>query len=157
VVSLLVVAGAVAAFISARGSSPRTTAGPGAIGITFTLVDMSDVDGKVGECFGTGGYDDFSSGMDVTVRNQQGDLVGSAQMQSLSSLKATQPEFFEQIEEDAGADLSAEVDVSCELASLVQVEGDSDFYEIEIGQRGDSSVTRSELDGKDWLVRLSLG
>jgi len=78
-------------------------------------------------------------------------------MQSLSSIKATQPEFFEQIEEDAAADLSAEVDVSCELASLVQVEGDSDFYEIEIGQRGDSSVTRSELDGKDWIVSLSLG
>jgi hypothetical protein len=157
VATVLLVAGAVVAIVATREPAPRTTAGPGAIGITFTLVDISDISGTVGDCFGTGGYDDFGSGMNVTVRDERGDLVGSAQMLSLESLKATQPEFYEQIEAGGSQDLSAEVDLTCEIATLVQIEDGSDIYEIEIGRRGDSSVTRAELDGKDWIVSLSLG
>jgi hypothetical protein len=51
---------------------------------SFTLNDPQ-VTGTFDDCSGTGGYDDFGPGMNVTVRDQDGSIVGSGSTRSISN------------------------------------------------------------------------
>jgi hypothetical protein len=146
-----------AAFLVIRETPPRTTAGPGAIGVSFSLLDLGELSGTVGNCSGTGGYSDFEPGVDVTVRDKQGSIVGSGGMKSLEQLQVQEPEFFEQFGGPKAGDLGEDAVITCRLGALIQIEGESDFYEIDVGRRGETSVTRSELEENDWIISLSLG
>lgn len=121
-----------------------TTSTPEALEITgtFTLTD-SETGGRWSSCFGTGGYDDFGAGMNVTVRSQNDTVIGSS---STRHLTATDP----------GAEEAQDAEFSCTVAFSVEVE-ESDFYLIDVGRRGQLSYSFEELESADWSVALTLG
>lgn len=120
---------------------------------TFTLID-SDVVGSWTRCGGSGGYDDFGAGMNVTARDGSGRIVGSGNSRNLteSDLSSDLPGLAA-----AAADESEEdgIDVTCVVSFEIEVE-DADFYEIEVGSRGGLSYSRADLDAADWFIELSL-
>lgn len=137
------------------GSQPPTTAEPTTtvpalqqITGSFTLID-SDVVGTWDGCFGSGGYDDFGPGMNVTVRDGQGDVVGVGSTESLSEADRT----------GVWADdvtFSEDSSVSCVVKFTVDVKP-AEFYSVEVGSRGDLTYSAAELEAAGWHVELSLG
>jgi hypothetical protein len=117
----------------------------------FTLTD-SAVNGSYTTCYGTGGYDDFGPGVNVTVRDQDGSIVGSSSTRNLARGDDNlRPEM------DEVVNLAIQYpDVSCTVLFEVEV-NPAEFYEIEVGSRGGLSYSADELDSRDWWVELSLG
>ena len=112
---------------------------------TFTLID-SDIAGDWQSCSGTGGYDDFGPGMDVTVRDGENEIIATGTTENLSSTEDADSEW-------ASGDASYFCTVKFSIDSLPRAE----FYSIEVGHRGDLSYSRDELAEADWNVELSLG
>ena len=103
---------------------------------TFVLFDTSgSIGGGESRCFGTGGYSDIDEGAEVAVHDEEGDLIGSSQLDS-----------GEPIEE-----------LACEFRFVIEDLPDAKFYSIEVSQRGDVTFSKSELEEQDWKVELSLG
>lgn len=146
------------AVIFLGGGGDPTVPGPEALGVSFTLVsfDSEDIGGTQGSCYGFGGYDDFGAGMDIRVMDQDGKLIGSGATQSLSDLARSEPDFFDEIK---GEDFNPEEDIAvgCQVAALVPLLGDADIYRVEIGRRGETTYTRTDLEEAGWKLDLSLG
>lgn len=132
-------------------------------GVYILFDEDGEIDGSIGDCSGTGGYSDFSSGSDVKVRDADGKIVGSTSLEDPGDLD----ELYERIAEaDASfADVAEVADVIgdaegyvCPLVFTVTVP-DSDLYELDIGtgRRGTQTYTRDQLDEQGWLVSISLG
>ena len=100
----------------------------------FTLND-EDIIGTGDHCFGTGGYDDFGPGMNVTVRDGNGSIIASG----------------DTVSSDAFPD-----NYSCTVEFAVEVD-DVEFYAIEVGHRGELSYSKEELEEQGWNVSLVLG
>jgi hypothetical protein len=160
---LAAILGFVFVFTSQGGSSSKTVRG------VFTLYD-SDVIGNWDSCSGTGGYDDFGAGMDVTIRDQDGKIVANANTQSLDR----------DIMSDLYTNVASEMDrvfgsstMSEGIALLVDGATNSfftfctvyyeaevplrEFYEIEVGSRGSLAYSKSELEEFSFVVYSSLG
>ena len=146
-------------FVATRllaGGEP-TVPGPDALGVSFTLMTLdSDISGELGDCSGTGGYDDFGPGMDIRILNQDNKLIGSGSTKSLDQLAVTDPEYFELLKGD-DFDPNDDAEIVCQVAALVPVSGGAEFYRVEIGRRGEMSYTRADLEEADWQLDLSLG
>lgn len=143
-----------ASWIDLPPSSPTsietTTTVPALEQITgsFTLIDTGVV-GTWDGCFGSGGYDDFGAGMNVTVRDGQGNIVGVGSTESLSEADRT----------GAWADdvtFSEDSTVSCVVKFIVEVKP-AEFYSVEVGSRGELAYSAAELEAAGWHVELSLG
>ena len=126
----------------------------------FTLFDPAEIDGDPLDCSGDGGYSDISAGNPVTVRDDDGKIVGGG-----STRHATdQTELVERMVLHGGADNEAQakeyvetLDGSiCALLFEVEVD-DADFYEVEVGRRGKLAYRRAELEDRDWRVTFTLG
>lgn len=166
---LLVVGGAFVALVLismtvATGWWLMTRGGDHTIEGVYVLFDDSgDIDGEIGDCEGSGGYSDFSSGSDVKVRDAEGRIVGSATLEDPSDLEvlyervAAIDESFADADE-AEATFNEANGFICPLVFEVVVP-DSDVYELEIatGRRGTQTYTREELEEDDWLVSIFLG
>lgn len=132
-------------------------------GVYILFDEDGEIDGSIGDCSGTGGYSDFSSGSDVKVRDADGKIVGSTSLEDPGDLDelyeriAEADASFPDVEEVADAIGGAEGYV-CPLVFTVTVP-DSDLYELDIGtgRRGTQTYTRDTLDEQDWLVSISLG
>jgi hypothetical protein len=140
------------------GSSKPTIKG------MFTLFD-TDVVGDVDSCSGTDGYDDVGPGMNVTVRNAEGDIIGSGHTRAgdLEELAVRSYEVDNDGEQPGDADLADIKDtldgvngLACPLMFEVEVDK-SDFYEVEVGSRGKQSYSQKELEDAGWVLNLSLG
>jgi hypothetical protein len=126
--------------------------------------------GNWDSCSGTGGYDDFGAGMDVTIRDQDGKIVANANTQSLDR----------DIMSDLYTNVASEMDrvfgsstMSEGIALLVDGATNSfftfctvyyeaevplrEFYEIEVGSRGSLAYSKSELEEFSFVVYSSLG
>jgi hypothetical protein len=150
--ALLILAVAAAA-LTAASTDKETIKG------TFTLFASDDVSGDMSECEGTGGYDDVSEGVPVTIRDQEDNIVGSATLANASA-----DEIASRIaarDEDATlAEAQALVErmdgVACVLVFDAEVD-DAEFYDIEVGERGKISYSRKELIGNGWTAAFTLG
>lgn len=156
-VALVAVGATVFVATKILGSSEPTVPGPDALGVSFTLMTFdSDIVGDLGDCSGTGGYDDFGPGMDIRILNQDNKLIGSGSTRSLDDLAVTDPEYFEQLK-DEEFDPNGDALIMCQVAALVPVSGGAEFYRVEVGRRGETSYTRDDLEEAGWELDLSLG
>jgi hypothetical protein len=85
---------------------------------------------------GSGGYDDIGPGMPITVKDQDGKVIGS------ESLPAD-GEYY------AGA--------GCEWTVTVMVPDDAQQYAVEGGSRGAVTYSRAKLEENNWTAELSIG
>ena len=116
------------------------------------------------DCEGEGGYSDFGPGMNVTVRNGEGTIIGSGATRSLTAEDVPEGES-EEVLAGASSFSAAQQNAylsdagfgfGCTVAFELEVP-DAEFYEIEVGRRGELSYSRSELEAMDWDVELTLG
>jgi hypothetical protein len=147
---LAIGAGALAAVIglvlaTRSGDEPIT------IHAGMTLTDIEGVEGTLGDCYGTGGYDDFGSGMDVVVRDGEGDVIGTGSTVGLDAA----PEYFQDAALD-DLDLTDEARGMCLVVADVETKP-SEFYEVSIGRRGSLTYTSDELEEAKFEVMTSLG
>lgn len=141
-----------------------TQLGGGADAVTIrgsmTLFDVGGVEGDPDDCGGTGGYDDFGAGMNVTVRSSDDEIIGSGDTRNapvdeqLEYLVAAGE--IEEGDEEARDLLENTANSVCVV--LFDVEADeADFYAITVGSRGELSFSAEELADQDFAVALTLG
>jgi hypothetical protein len=102
----------------------------------------------LGQCTGSGGYDDIQAGTQVTVRDAGGQIIAVG---SLGPGVA---------HDDMGTPMTSDDPIEspmCVFPILVRDVPDSDFYAIEVSHRGELTFTRAELESLNWEVRFSLG
>ncbi len=137
--AVVVVAIAIAIFFAVGHKASHTIVG------TFTVSDTGDstlglapsVGGSDSDCYGTGGYSDIRSGLSVTVKDGQGQILATS---SLGPGSGT---------------ISGIVGVCVFKFSIVVP--DTGFYSVEVGHRGSIDYSRTQLASKTWHVDLSLG
>jgi hypothetical protein len=139
---------------SERGTSPLQdaadlTSTPAAQDATFTLsggITLSDsgIRGTATDCYGTGGYNDLSVGLGVTVYDAGGKIVATGSLES---------------SEGRGTELSGggpPLLLSCRFEVRVyKVPKGSDFYQVEVGRRG--KITVSAKQATSGAFRATLG
>ena len=96
---------------------------------------LRDPDGfEIGACAGSGGYSDIAAGTQVTVKNGDGTIIATGELEAGDGGGAT-----------------------CTFPFTVESVPDSEFYSIEVGHRGALNYSKAELADADWNVDLSLG
>jgi hypothetical protein len=138
------------------GTSTQTVTG------AFTLTSTS-LSGGWTSCSGDGGYSDFGRGMNVTIRNGAGEIIGTATTRNLT--RADLGDFDSTNTDDL--DKYSTLELSAALAQLregsrctVWFETEAakaDFYSVAVGRRGELTYSAKELADKDWHVELTLG
>lgn len=132
----------------------------------FTLTDTESVMGEATSCRGTGGYDDFGAGMNVTVKNGRGQIVASGSTENIPADYLAEDDLDAKSDDEVGSDTDEMSDdekldlffdyIGCVVIFEVEVPVE-DFYSIEVGRRGDLSYSYEDLEEMDWAVALSLG
>lgn len=87
-------------------------------------------------CFGQRGYDDIAVGMQLTIKDETGKIIGVSELKPDTTL-------------GTGSD-------RCKFIFIVDVP-ESEFYTIESGRRGGLTYSHADLEERDWVVELSLG
>jgi hypothetical protein len=124
----------------------------------MALFDPDNWAGSWNSCSGTGGYDDFGPGMNVTVRDGSGNIVGSGRTESFSSddLPAEDALDYYMTELQGSASFAKNSGFTCAIKFDVPIES-ANFYEIEVGKRGGLSYSDSELEENGYWIELVLG
>jgi hypothetical protein len=94
--------------------------------------------GEVTSCSGTGGYDDVRDGLQVVVRDGEGTIIGRGELVTDRAASTASPN---------GCTFDFTVD------SLPEV----DFYNVEIGDRGELTYSFADLEEAGWRVESELG
>lgn len=170
--AVVVLAGAaVAGFVLLGGSESDEITLRG----SFLLIDDDfGIGGDWNSCYGTGGYDDFKAGMNVTVRDGDGKIIGSGVAENADGDNVDDLALIDKViggDEDPDtvsvdkgevsafretAISAADMGYGCSLYFEVKVRP-ADFYEVSAGRRGDLSYSRSELASTGYMVSLTLG
>jgi hypothetical protein len=112
---------------------------------TFTLLGQNEdsvssdyVEGEFisvdGGCAGTGRYDDIEAGLQVTVSNETGTVIGTGALGQ-----------------------GTEVDAGCEFPFTVGNVPVAKFYKVEVGRRGTVNYSYADMEAASWKAELSLG
>lgn len=137
-------------------------------GILVLSDEIGDVSGTWDDCEGTGGYSDIQSGAAASVRNGEGDIVGSLDVENMSeeSLRdfVNADERYElgwdaegNYEETlAVVKEGADLEFTCWLFVTGEVD-ESNYYAIEVAGRGELSYSKEELAEQGWWFTVSLG
>ncbi|HET8930786.1 MAG TPA: hypothetical protein VFN21_09035 [Acidimicrobiales bacterium] len=131
--ALVVVAGVVV-FTLTSGSKTHSLTG------TVALVAPGDISGENASCKGTNEFAEFGPGMEVTVTDGDGAVIGEGTTTNQSSDDAS--------DEAAG--------VRCVVDFQVDVD-DAAQYQIDVGEMATQSFDRSDLEADDWHIVLNLG
>jgi len=136
------------------------------------LVDTSgDVTGSWDDCEGTGGYDDFSAGMRLSIKGGNDEIVGTGHVVNVDESRLEDVVKADWDGKAIGLEHTDDMDAATdELRDLLEsgegtmcmlyFEADvdrSDYYSIELGSRGDLSFSRKELADDGYVVGISLG
>ncbi len=129
---------------------------------TVTVKD-DDISGDWDDCSGTGGYDDIRAGLNVTVLDGEGAIVGTGSARNLTEADAGEMTLDKAIEDpdapmtlELSAAFAPALDGECTLVFEVPVK-DAEFYVVKAGGRGELSYSHDELEERGWFVQLSLG
>lgn len=139
---------AVLGLAACSGNAPNAT-----LTGTFTLNDRENVRGDWNNCWGAGGYDDFAAGMNVTIRDQDGKIVGTGDARALGPRDLDNDARELQL---AAEWAEAHAYDACVLAFELPVKS-ADFYAVEVGRRGELTYSHDELESVGWFVTLELG
>jgi hypothetical protein len=103
---------------------------------TFTLLGTEGDDflNLTTGCTGTGGYDDVQAGLQVTVSDQTGTVIGNGALGSGETI-------------GEGCQFRFQVD-NVPLAT---------FYRLEVGRRGEISYSLDQMKRASWSAALTLG
>lgn len=99
------------------------------------LYSNDDITVIAGGCYGDGGYSDIDTGMQATVHDAEGKVIGFATF--------TEP----------GVPASGR----CTYTTVVPNVPESAVYGVEVGRRGEIRYKASELAAANWTAYLSLG
>lgn len=165
---LAVTAGAVlAVLLIAAVALPNLLGGRQQVqGLLILSGDPGDVTGEWDACEGTGGYDDITAGARASVRDGDGALVGTLEVQNV-----TEDDIRSFIEADQRFSLGWDGDFDTTLGLVVggaelgyscwlYIEGEvnpSEFYSVSVADRGELSFSKEELAERGWWFTLSLG
>ena len=86
-------------------------------------------------CAGAGGYDDIKVGLQVTVKNETGTVIGTGTF-GVGTIT---------------------IDGPCEFHFAVPNVSKAAFYQIEAGRRGILRYSYGQMQGKNWQVAITLG
>ena len=100
---------------------------------SMTSVDEDD------SCSGSGGYSDFGTGMNVTIRDGDGNIVGSTSTDRAEYVSTGSTEALY-----CQTGFETDVDIV-------------DFYAIGIGSRGELTYSFEDLEDQDFNLSLTLG
>ena len=108
---------------------------------TFTLIadPRLDTSAEGQPCSGSGGYSDFGSGMNVTVRDDAGSIIATTNSDTAEWV---------QISGVGGLWCRTAFEVDADIV---------DFYSIAVGRRGELSYSFDDLQAADFHVELTLG
>jgi hypothetical protein len=122
--------------ISQKATPTTTTQERHVITGTFLLsgVEGEDFITSDGGCQGTSGYDDVEPGLQVTISDQSGTVIGTGALDSGQA-------------QEAGCVFHFEVN-NIPVAS---------FYKVAVGRRGEISYSQDQMKQASWSVELSLG
>jgi hypothetical protein len=110
------------------------------------ILDQRDpVERGGGECRGTGGYADLHSGVPVRALGADGTVLATGSLTAHVPAPAAE-----------GA-LSEAERRRCVWTFSLPGLPPRDRYGVEIGERGEVSYTREELNAAGWLIEVSLG
>lgn len=109
---------------------------PGTVTGTFTLTETSSISRSGGTCSGNGVYSDFGPGMNVTIENELGGIIGTGTTESV----------------DDGED-SPFCEVTFEITDLPE----SKLYVIGTEGRGNFSYSRADMEEMGWHVGVTFG
>lgn len=126
---------------------------------SMLLFDSDVEEPLLDNCSGTGGYSDFGHGMPVTVRNEDGRTIGtsSARNAPLGALAERLAINKEVPDAQTARRLLRNIEgQGCMVIFEVEVD-ESEFYEVEVGRRGEITYSHEDLLESDWYVELSLG
>ena len=102
---------------------------------SFTVIDTGQAYSVGNTCSTYGsGFDDVGVGTDVVVKSGEGAIVGVGKL-------------------EIGVAQSA---YECRFPFTLEVK-DAEFYSFEVGDRGDLSYSRADLEAMGWSVAFSLG
>jgi hypothetical protein len=124
------------ALLACGGASapPSAAPTPRVLHGTFTLTGT--VEKRVSTCQGVGGYADIKEGLQVTIKDAAGTIVGTS---ALVFDKTPSPP------------------QTCAYTFEVSGLPDATFYNVEAGRRGAVTFSRADLDARGWRVELTLG
>lgn len=140
-------------------------------GIALLFDTDGSVEGSWDSCEGTGGYDDFGAGMRLSVKGKSGEIVGSGSVvnitdENIADVAQAELEGDSPIGLDSTTVESAETelrellengeDILCALYFEADIES-SEYYSVELTDRGDLSYSRTELADQGYVVGFSLG
>lgn len=116
------------------------------IAITFTLHGNPfgtgrEIAGNDTVCWGDGGYSDINTGMQATIYDATGTVIGFATFRSDGQTTETYN----------GSP------TACSFGTTALGVPDASLYGIEVGRRGTVQFARSDLAASGWLAELSLG
>jgi hypothetical protein len=108
----------------------------GTVGQDFT--DLSDPTATASQdghrCAGTDGYDDIESGLQVTVTNESGTVIGTGDFGDGNITSGT-----------------------CVFQFTIDDVPKAGFYQVEAGRRGTLRYSYADMQSKSWHVDLTLG
>jgi predicted nucleic acid-binding Zn ribbon protein len=129
VAAVIGLAGTAFALLRSKATSKHDISG------SFTLFD-TDLLGDEGEpCEGDGGYSDLGSGTPVRVTDAEGKLIGATTL-------------------GFGDIVSSG---TCSFDFLLEDVADTEFYRFEVGDRGEISYPKEDLEDIGWSVFFSIG
>jgi hypothetical protein len=131
-------------------------------GIMMLSVDVTDYVtngtstfvGTWNDCSGIGGYSDFGSGMDVSIRNGDGKLIGTT---STRNFKAEDLSSSDKDLKDTAKLAKDSPELSCTVFYGPISVPRSDFYEVEIGSRGTLTYSYEDLKAVNFWTFSTLG
>lgn len=107
---------------------------------TFELID-DNIGGQLDNCRGKGGYSDIEAFMPVTIRDQNGNVIGTGKT-GLGK------------KSNYGSSFTLE---ACTFDFEVKNIKKSDIYVVEIGERGSVTHSFQEMEEVKWNIQLVLG
>jgi hypothetical protein len=106
---------------------------------SVTLVD-SEIGGTASNCYGTGGFDDINASMPVTIKDSAGAIIATGE-----TGVGSQP---------SDSEYSS---VQCKFEFTINEIPKSNFYQIQVGRRGNLNYSFEDMTKNGWEVKLSLG
>ncbi len=105
---------------------------------SLTLI-ASGIRGDENFCYGTGGYEDLSGALTVTVKDGKSQIITTGLTNS--GVRPKDDEYAK---------------VTCIFEFKVEDIPKSDFYSIEIGRRGNLNYSFEDLENRNWNVEFSI-
>ena len=120
----------------------------------YVTEGTSNFVGSWNGCSGIGGYNDFGSGMDVSIRDADGKIIGTTSTRNFSTSDLSSDD--EDLK-SAAVSTQENSELACGIVYGPISVPKSEFYEVEIGSRGTLTYSHEELVAANFWTFSTLG